>query len=167
MKKIRELMFNPIELSSMTKPGAFYWGLITPQLFIYLFVALFFCSQSVAKLVAVISKEKVEESVESGMQLNVKSLSVDELKNAQKLMRYLEPTVDIKINETAEKPELILSIAKVESYDKFREALFMIQSAAGNAIWTAEVICLGNCAGAAASATLTAVTQTIQMKGTQ
>ena len=159
-------MFNPIEFSSMAKQGAFYWGLITPQLFIYLFVALFFCSQSISKLVAVMSAEQVEQSVEGGMVLNVKPVSAAEFKSIKKLMAYLEPEVEIKINESAEKPQLIISITKAELYSRFREALMVVQGSQADAIWTAEEICIGKCNGTAATATLTAITQTIQMKST-
>ena len=166
MKKVREVMFNPIEFSSMAKQGAFYWGLITPQLFVYLFAALFFCSQSVSKLIAVMSAEQVEESFEGGMLLNVRSASVADLNSVKKLMVYLEPEVEVKINESAEKPQLIISVTKAERYNRFREALVVVQGSLPDAIWTAEEICIGKCNGTAATATLTAITQTIQMKST-
>ncbi|MCE2680337.1 MAG: hypothetical protein LW629_07785 [Burkholderiales bacterium] len=164
MKGIREVMFNPIELGSLAKSGAFYWGLITPQLVLGLFIALYFCTQSVSRLIEAISKEQVEQSVEAGIALHVQSISAEELENIKKMMSYLNPEVEIKINTSAEPNQLIVSISKAESYNQFREALISVQSSLANAIWSSEEICIGKCNGAAASATLTAKTQTIKMK---
>ena len=167
MKTIREVMFNQIELSSLAKSGAFYWGLITPQLFLCLFIAMYFCTQSISKMVAAMSVAQVEQSVEAGIALQVQSVSAAELKETQKLMSYLEPGVNIKINDAMNPPQVVISINKAESFNQFREALITVQSTQANAIWSADEICIGKCNGAVASATLTAKTQTIKMKSFQ
>jgi hypothetical protein len=164
VKTVREVMFNPIEMGSLAKSGAFYWGLITPQLVLGLFIAMYFCTQSISRLIEVISIEQVEQSVEAGIALHVQSVSAAELESVKKMMAYLDPDVEIKINAAASPPQLVVSISQAESYNHFREALISVQSSLANAMWSAEEICIGKCNGTAASATLTAKTQTVKMK---
>lgn len=155
---------NPMREADIFKHAVRYAGLITPQLYLLLILSFWMAHQAWQRNFETLAAVESQQEQQREINLMRSPLTQADMENVANRMRKLSPRLVVATESTGGLPAIRLSIRDAGELDVFRESLMLVQSSTENAIWTASELCFGQCSNGAATATLTAIRQQIEVK---